>query len=117
LAGLIGQRPARWLVAVATTGAGVPDAAVHWPGGGWWGALASRSSPWRCSCSPADPGRAGVGGRALALVLSAAPSVCGFRLAADGAVVIACDVGQGDALVLPDAPGGAVVVDGSEPAP
>src|SRR4030095_15024318 len=35
-----------------------------------------------------------------------------------GLVVVACDVGQGDAIVLPDGPGAAVLVDtGPDPSP
>ncbi len=115
--------PARWVVGVARVGAGLPGAAVSWPGG-WRGGLLlagitvavlplSRRllrRPWWC---------AGVAALMLVAVLRPAPLTrltsgwppAGWRLAA-------CDVGQGDALVLNAGAGSAVVVDtGPDPAP
>ena len=104
--------PARWLVWIADTGASVPDAAVPWPAGVAGGfALAVLTAvvlllirwPWP---------RLMLAVVALGLFLGAAP----VRWLAPGwpppgAVVVACDVGQGDAVVLPARPGEAVVVD------
>ena len=108
-----------WVVAVATRGAAMPTAAVGWGTGALalgaltvltlavalWGPLLVRRR-W-----------AGV---TTALVMVAVVLV---RLPTPGWppagwVLVACDVGQGDALVLNAAPGAAVVVDaGPDPAP
>lgn len=114
----LGSWPARWLLAVAHTGARVPDGVLAWPGGtggalllavllvtGVWAAR----RPWV---------RVLVGVCAVAAALGAVP----VRLAAPGwpprgAFAVVCDVGQGDAVVLPLGAGQAVVVDtGPEPA-
>jgi competence protein ComEC len=114
--------PTRWIAGVARTGAALPGAELGWPGG-WPGAaslaavtlavvvLARRSlrSPWL--------GIAGVLLLVLA-VLRPAPLpriLTGWPPA--GWRVVACDVGQGDALVLAAADGAALVVDtGPDPA-
>jgi competence protein ComEC len=114
----LGAWPARWLVEVARAGAGVPGAVVGWPGGAGGalllvllllaGLVATRSPAVRLLAAVC----------AVAAALGAVP----VRLVAAGwppagAVLVVCDVGQGDALVLPDGPGRAVVVDaGPEPA-
>jgi competence protein ComEC len=115
----LGQWPARWLVLVARYGARVPAGAIPWPGG-VWGALllaaitvallvaARRPLVWRLVLVAA-----------LAGVLGAVP----IRLVASGWppanwVVVACAVGQGDAIVLPAGPSRAVVIDaGPDPEP
>ncbi len=116
-------RPAGWVVAVAREGAGLPGAAVHWPGG-WHGGLllagltlavvllAGRlpRRPWWC---------AGLVGLLLLAVLRPQPVT---RWATGwpppGWRMVACDVGQGDALVLNAGPGTAVMVDtGPDPRP
>ncbi|MGB9377277.1 MAG: DNA internalization-related competence protein ComEC/Rec2, partial [Mycobacteriales bacterium] len=109
--------PTSWLVLVARHGAHVPGAVLSWPAG-TVGALSL----------------AGV--LALALVLGRARSVRQTAMFAAGLtavfalplrvvapgwpppgwVMVACDVGQGDALVLAAGPGSAIVVDtGPEP--
>ena len=104
--------PARWLVAIATTGASVPDGALPWPGGAW-GALGLAGLTVGLFVAARRPvARRILVAGALAVAVGAVP----VRLLASGwppagAVVVACDVGQGDALVLPDAPGEAVVID------
>lgn len=115
--------PAAWTAVVARTGAALPGAALPWPGG-WTGCLllaavtaaavpAARRvrllrRPWAC---------AGLALLLLLAVVRPAPLTravtgwppSGWRLAA-------CDVGQGDALVLAAGDGAAVVVDaGPEP--
>ncbi len=110
--------PARWLVAVAHTGAKAPDGVLAWPGGtggalllaavllvaGWAG-----RRPWI---------RVVAGVCAVAAVLGTLP----VRLFDSGwpprsALAVMCDVGQGDALAVPLGAGQAVVVDaGPEPA-
>jgi competence protein ComEC len=114
----LGSWPARWLVTVAHTGARIPDAVLAWPGGTGGalllavllvaGAWAARR-PWV---------RVLVGVCAVAAALGAVP----VQLAAPGwppagALAVVCDVGQGDAVVVPLDAGRAVVVDaGPEPA-
>jgi competence protein ComEC len=105
--------PTRWLVLVAERAAQLPDAAPGWPAGlvgaaalsalllgiGW----ALRRFRWL---------------RPLALAVLAGLVLVGWpvRQAVRGwplpdTAIVACDVGQGDALVLPTAPGEAVLVD------
>ncbi|MGY1697556.1 ComEC/Rec2 family competence protein [Geodermatophilus sp. SYSU D00814] len=105
--------PVRWLVAVARTAAGLPDAATGWPAG-TRGALLLTAVVllaglvlWRYRRL-----------RALALAVLVGLVVLGWPLRQvtggwppAGAVVVACDVGQGDALVVPTGPGEGVLVD------
>jgi competence protein ComEC len=105
--------PVRWLVVVAERAAGLPDAAVAWPAGAS-GAVALGvlllfvvAVLWRSRRV-----------RTLALVALAALVLVGWPLRQatrgwppDQAVIVACDVGQGDALVIPTAPGAGVLVD------
>ncbi|MGK5732707.1 ComEC/Rec2 family competence protein [Streptomyces sp. URMC 124] len=113
--------PASWAATVARTGADLPGAELGWPGG-WAGGLllaavtaaavlAARGllrSPWAC---------AGCALLLLAAVVRPAPltrAVTGWP--PPGWRLAACDVGQGDALVLAAGEGSAVVVDaGPEP--
>ena len=104
--------PVRWIVAVAERGARVPDAALGWPAGArgavllavacYGGALLARSRAARRM--------------ALAASLGAALVAVPVRVVAPGWppagwLFVACDVGQGDGLVLDAGPGAAVVVD------
>jgi competence protein ComEC len=116
LAGL----PARWIVAVAGVSAGVPAGNVSWPGGATGAlllvaAMGAVVLGWRLT-----RGLAVV--RALAVVLLLLGSMPTFRPTTGwpppGWVAIACDVGQGDALVLSAGPRAGVVVDaGPDPKP
>jgi competence protein ComEC len=114
----LGGWPARWLVVVAHTGAGLPDGLVGWPGGAGGALLlaALLAAGLLVSRRPAVRTVAGV--CAVAAALGAVPVglvAAGWPPA--GALLVACDVGQGDAIVLPDGAGRAVVVDaGPEPA-
>lgn len=108
--------PARWLAGIAHVGAGVPAGALGWPDGLDGGLLLAAVTlvlllAWRRPL-----------GRRIAIValLATAAGAAPVRLLAPGwpppgAVVIACAVGQGDAIVLPigtdDRGGAAVVVD------
>jgi competence protein ComEC len=110
--------PVRWIVGVAEHGAGVPDAALGWPAGArgavllalllYGGALLARSRSARRA--------------ALAATLGAALIAVPVRVVAPGWpppgwLFVACDVGQGDGLMLHAGPGAAVVVDtGPDPA-
>jgi competence protein ComEC len=104
--------PARWLVLVAHTGARLPGATVPWAMG-WVGALLlalAVGAIWFAARHPAS--RRVVLVVLLGLVAGAAP----VRWLAPGwpptgVVMVACDVGQGDAIVLPTSPDAAVVVD------
>jgi competence protein ComEC len=105
--------PLRWLVSVAERAAALPDAVVAWKGG-TAGALvlvllllAAGGALWRF-------GRL----RAVALAAAVGLVVLGWplRQAAKGwpppaTVVVACDVGQGDALVVPTGPAEGLLVD------
>ncbi|WP_432979066.1 DNA internalization-related competence protein ComEC/Rec2 [Dactylosporangium sp. CA-233914] len=109
--------PARWLVFVAHRGADVPAGLLPWPGGVWGGLLlgvliAALLVGFRWAVV-----RRWVLVAAVAAVLGAVP----VRLLASGWpppgwLVVACDVGQGDALAVAAGPGAAIVVDaGPEP--
>ena len=113
----LGSWPARWLVTVAHTGARAPDAVLAWPGGTGGalllavllvGGLWAARRPWV---------RVVVGVCAVAGALGAVPvQVVASGWPPSGVVAVVCDVGQGDAVVLPLDPGRAVVVDaGPEP--
>jgi len=114
LAGL----PTAWLVIVAERGARLPGASIAWPGGSAGGLLLA-------------------GVLALTLTLARLPQVRRLSLSAAcaagvvalplhtiapgwppaGWVLVVCDVGQGDALVVNAGPGAGVVVDtGPDPA-
>lgn len=109
--------PARWLVAVARHGAQLPAGVLPWPVG-VAGALLLAGLTLALLLAVRRPlVRRLVAVAAVAVVVGAFP----VRLVASGWppagwVVVACDVGQGDAVVLPVGPGSAVVVDaGPEP--
>lgn len=111
--------PAGGIVAVAHLGARLPGAAVSWPGGGTGAALLAGAS-----LIVVVAGSHAVGRRVLATILvSALLTAAVVRVVAPGWPppgwqLVACDVGQGDALVLSAGRGAAVVVDaGPDPAP
>ncbi|MFD5321703.1 ComEC/Rec2 family competence protein [Streptomyces sp. NPDC127098] len=114
--------PARWIAWVARTGARLPGAELGWPAG-WWGAallaavtlaalvLARRlpRGPWPAALCALLLLVAVVRPVPLPRVLTGWPPP-GWRM-------VACDVGQGDALVLAAGGRSALVVDaGPEPA-
>ena len=111
--------PARWLVLVARYGAEAPAGNLPWPGGTAGGLLLAA-----VLLVVVLLGRHPVV-RRLACVVAAAAVVGAVpvRLVAGGWpptgwLMVVCDVGQGDAVVLPAGPGDAVVVDaGPDPAP
>ncbi len=119
LAGRVAGVGAGWIIAVATWGAGLPTPSVPWP-----------TSPGGLACLAALCLALALGGARL--LRRRAVTVVGLGLAAawvllpsprvgwpeDGWVLAVCDVGQGDALVLPAGPGAAMVVDaGPDPEP
>jgi competence protein ComEC len=114
----LGSWPARWLVAVARHGAEVPSGALPWPAGTTGGLLLGV-----VVAAVLVAGRRPVVRRlALVVTLAAAVSALPIRLLTTGWpppgwLAVACDVGQGDAVVLSAGAGSGVVVDaGPEPA-
>ncbi len=109
--------PAQWLVQVAHVGSGVPTSAVPWPAGVTGGLLLAAITAAALAAGRWPALRRIVIVALVAGMVASTP----IRLLAPGwppagAVVVACDVGQGDGLVLPTGPGRAVVVDsGPEP--
>lgn len=102
-----------WILAVAHWSAALPGAAVAWSGPLWLLGLL---------CLVAAAGIVWVGARpALFVGLSLGLAICLWRPPTPGWppagwIMVACDVGQGDALVLNAGGGAAVVVDtGPEP--
>ena len=111
--------PARWLVWIAHTGAAVPVGSVPWAAG-WAGAMLLAAVIGVVFIAARRPALRLV---LLVVALAVAVGALPIRWVAsgwppDGAAVVACDVGQGDAIVLPDGDGAAVVVDaGPDPVP
>ncbi|MGX1614623.1 ComEC/Rec2 family competence protein [Micromonospora chalcea] len=104
--------PARWLVAVAAYGADLPAGNLPWAGGVAGALLLAAVSVALLLAFRRRRTRRLIVVVAVAVVLGAVP----VRLLASGWpprgwVVVACAVGQGDAVVLPVAAGRAVVVD------
>ncbi len=105
--------PTRWLVLVAGHAARVPDATTGWPAGGRGAILLVAlllAGGWLL--------RRFVRLRPLALAALVGLVVLGWpaRQVVGGwpppeTVVVACDIGQGDALVVPTGPGAGVLVD------
>ncbi|RBY76121.1 ComEC/Rec2 family competence protein [Geodermatophilus sp. TF02-6] len=105
--------PVRWLVLVAERAAALPDGATGWPAGTRGAVLLTLlvlAVGWLLWRFP----RA----RPLALAALVGVVVLGWPIRQvtrgwppDRTVLVACDVGQGDALVVPTAPGEAVLVD------
>jgi competence protein ComEC len=102
-----------WMITVGRHAAAIPGAALEWPGG-WWGGLllavllavivlVLRWKPWRALVIAVVAGLLGVLVPVKVLSPGWPPS---------GWSSVACDVGQGDAVVLAtDDPGRAVLVD------
>ncbi|MFC4072383.1 ComEC/Rec2 family competence protein [Actinoplanes subglobosus] len=112
-----GHWPTEWLVLVAHTGARVPAGALPWPGGAAGGVLLAVLTVAFLVAAR----RVVVRRLATVIALGAMLGALPVRLLASGWpppgwLVVACAVGQGDAVVLAAGPGRAVVVDaGPEP--
>jgi competence protein ComEC len=104
--------PCRWLVWVATWFGSLPGATLPWPSG-LVGGLALLTAigavAWvaRRTRRRAALGAVAVGALIVQIPLRSVTS--GWPAA--GEVFVACDIGQGDALLLPAGPGAAVVID------
>ncbi|GAA4206700.1 ComEC/Rec2 family competence protein [Actinocatenispora rupis] len=109
--------PCRWLVLVAHTAASAPAAVLPWPGGVVGGLLLAAVLLAFAALAGHRTARRVVLVLAVCVVVGVAPVrwlAAGWPPA--GWVFVACDVGQGDGLVVHAAPGQAVVVDtGPEP--
>lgn len=104
--------PARWLVLVAHYGAQVPAGALPWPAGIGGALLLAGLALALLWAGRHRVARHVLAVVAVAVVVGAMP----VRLLASGWpppgwLMVVCDVGQGDAVVLPTGPGQAVVVD------
>ena len=116
LAGL----PARWIVWLAERGSALPNARLPWPGG-----LSGALLLTGLLLAGLVLGRRLPRLRRLGLAVACGVLLIGTPLRAlvpgwppPGWLFLACDVGQGDALLLSAGPGTAVVVDtGPDPAP
>ncbi|MFU8874803.1 ComEC/Rec2 family competence protein [Micromonospora sp. SL4-19] len=110
--------PAWWLVMVARQGARLPAGTLPWPGGVTGALLLAALTVALLFATRRPLARRLVAVCAVAVLLGTLP----VRLLASGWpptgwVIVACAVGQGDAVVLPVAAGRAVVVDaGPDPA-
>ena len=126
--GTIGGLPAWWIVTLAQTGAGVPGGTLGWPDGPRGGAALAGALVLLVVVAPplARASRRRFGAvRAVAVAAAVAMALgTGAQLSSGaglpfglstwpppGWVLVACDVGQGDALVLSTGPGQGVVVD------
>jgi competence protein ComEC len=113
LAGL----PASWIVVVAEHGADLPGAVVAWPTGAIGVLAAAATALGTAAMLPIllrHPRWAIPAALVLAAVILVRPPSPGWP--PSDWLVVACDVGQGDALALRVGPGTAVVVDaGPEP--
>jgi competence protein ComEC len=104
--------PTGWIVLVAERGAMLPGSAVPWPAGAIGGVTlfaALAAAIWLARLRAVRRGALAVvlGGVVVALPAGVAHPGWPPR----GWLLVACDVGQGDALVLNAGPGTAVVVD------
>ncbi|MFT4298310.1 MAG: ComEC/Rec2 family competence protein [Aeromicrobium sp.] len=114
-AGQVASWCASWIIAVGRTCAGFEGAAVGWGGPWWWSipaTVAVVAAGWWVMRRPALAAGVALG---LGIVVVHPPDP-GWP--PGGWIVVACDVGQGDGLVLNAGEGQAVVVDtGMDPGP
>jgi competence protein ComEC len=111
---------AGWLITVARRAAHLPGAVLPWPGGWWGGLLAAVIFGLLVVAVRRRKLRVTLAALLVVAVLVFVPvQVASPAWPPDNWAAVACDVGQGDALVLATAePGRAVVVDtGPEPGP
>ncbi len=118
LCGTLASWCVAWLIAVAEHGAALPTAAVGWGTSTVALVLLTVLTVAVAAAGPWLLRRPVTGlGAALVLVVAVLVRPPAFGWPPDGWVLVACDVGQGDGLVLDVGAGQAVVVDtGPEPA-
>ncbi len=111
--------PTRWVVAVARYGAQIPAGAVPWPGGVTGAVLLAAVTVALLVAARRPVVRRLVAIVTVCAILGTVPvRIIASGWPPPGWLVVACAVGQGDALVLPAGPGRAVVVDaGPDPTP
>ncbi|QSB04479.1 DNA internalization-related competence protein ComEC/Rec2 [Natronoglycomyces albus] len=103
--------PARWLMFLSQTGASVPGGTVAWPSGTLWAiALGALIVSVLIALRFATPRRWIVAVSLIGVLLSPVMWL-GNTSYPDGWVLTMCDVGQGDAIVLPGRDDGVIVVD------
>lgn len=108
--------PARWLIWLARNGAEIPGALVPVPGGVWWGLGAAAALAALVVLLQIRRLRVVVLAVIAAAGLGTVPACLMTGGPPSGWVITMCDVGQGDAIVLP-AGDAAVVIDvGPDPA-
>ncbi len=110
--------PCRWLVTVADWFGGLHGATVGWPGG-VTGALllAATVAVVAVAARRAGPRRVLAAAGVTALIVFIPVRSATSNWPPPGWVFAACDVGQGDALLLPAGPGAAIEIDaGPDPA-
>nr|WP_112282402.1 ComEC/Rec2 family competence protein [Prauserella muralis] len=109
-----------WLILVAREASAVPGAVLPWPSGWWGGVLAAGVALLVVLALRHRQARVALAVALAGLLVIVVPvRVVAPSWPPQGWAVVACDVGQGDALVLATGePGRAVVVDtGPEPGP
>ncbi|MBG0568747.1 ComEC/Rec2 family competence protein [Actinoplanes aureus] len=113
----LGHWPTEWLVLIAHAGARVPAGALPWPGGAAGGLLLAALTVAFLVAARRALVRRLAAVVALGAILGALPvRILASGWPPPGWLVVACAVGQGDAVVLPAGAGRAIVVDaGPEP--
>jgi competence protein ComEC len=108
----LGYLPTAWLVVVARVGAGLPGAELPWPDGASGALLLAVVTAAVLLVLPHRRlRRALIAGTAGALVAGASLTTVRPAWPPPGWFLVACDVGQGDAVVLNAGRGSAVLVD------
>ncbi|MDA1361052.1 ComEC/Rec2 family competence protein [Glycomyces luteolus] len=108
--------PARWLIWLARNGAEIPGALLPLPGGLWWGLGSAAALAVLIALLQIRRLRVPILAVLLSAGLGTVPACLTTGGPPSGWVVTMCDVGQGDALVLPAGDAVVVVDVGPEPA-
>lgn len=108
--------PSRWLIWLARNGAEIPGALVPLPGGVWWGLGSAAALAVLVVLLQMRRSRVPVLAVLVAAGLGTVPACLMTGGPPSGWIVTMCDVGQGDALVLPAGDAVVVVDVGPEPA-
>jgi len=111
LVGHLAALPAGWIVTVARAGASLPGASAEWGSGALAIAVLIGVCAALCLLAPRVLSRPRTSAVCLVLVVAYVVHPVSLGWPPRGWVMVACDVGQGDALVLSAGSGTAVVVD------